>query len=292
MRQPIYDARVTEPVSVVIPNRDGGPFLARCLAAVFAAEGVGEVIVVDDGSADGSDAAAAAEGARVLRSPARGFAAAVNQGVAESRGEALLLLNSDAFVRRDTVRLLAEALRGDSRLGLCSAALEREDGARARTFGRLLTLPSALRLALSLPPPPPAEGSGVQRVEFVPLACALVRRAAWDAVGGLDQRYRFYFEDVDLCWRLSVAGWGVAVHWDATAVHLEGGSSRARDPRAWFPQFHESRLRYLRKRYPRAWLGYAALWIPSALLHAAAWVARGDRGWARAYLRSAFAGLR
>lgn len=279
-------------VSVVIPNRDGGGLLERCLDALEQAEGVDELTVVDDGSSDGSDARAQQRGVRVLGSPGSGFAAAVNHGVAATSGELVLLLNSDAFVRRDTVRLLTKALAANSSLGLCAAALEHDDGSRARTFGRTLTLAVALRLALSLPPAPPAEGSGVHPVEFVPLACALVRRRAWEEVGGLDDRYRFYFEDVDLCWRLASVRWGVAVHWDAVAVHAEGGSSRARDPVAWFPQFHDSRLRYLRKRYPRAWYAYLALWLPSALAHALAWIARGDRGWATAYVRSALAGLR
>jgi GT2 family glycosyltransferase len=278
-------------VEVVVPNRNGAAVLPRCLDHLAAA-GIRDVVVVDDGSTDGSPEHAAARGTRVLRSPGRGFAAAVNYGVREARAALVLVLNSDAFVRPETPALLARALERNPRLGLCAAALEDDRGEDARTFGHDITLIHALRNAISVPVAPPAEGHGLQQVEFVPLACVLVRREAWQAVGGLDERYRFYFEDYDLCWRLRAAGYRLAVRWDARAVHLEGGSSRALGPHPWFRQFHESRLRYLRKRYPIGWLLYLAFWVPSALAHALLWLARGDPAWAAAYARSALSGLR
>ena len=281
--------------SVVIPNRDGGELLGRCLDAVASARGIGEVVVVDDGSRDGSSAEAATRaGVRVERSPGRGFAAAANHGVASTRGDLVLLLNSDAFVARDTVELLAVPFAERPRLALCGAALVHEDGSRAKTRDRSLTLGRALREAVSLHLDPLSEGSGFERVEFVPLACALVRRLAWHDVGGLDERYRFYYEDHDLCWRLAGEGWEIGVRWDVTAVHIEGGSSRAHDPAGSFRRYHVSRLAYLRKRYPAAWPLYLGVWAPSAAVHSLAWVgraaARRDRrglAWASAYARSA-----
>jgi N-acetylglucosaminyl-diphospho-decaprenol L-rhamnosyltransferase len=282
-------------VSVVIPNRDGGGLLRRCLDAVECARAVGEVVVVDDGSSDGSvEEAAAREGVRVERCHARGFAAAANQGMAATAGELVLMLNSDAFVKTDTVELLASRFAEQPRLALCGAALVHEDGTRAKTRDRSLTLTRAVREALSLHLDPLPEGSGLQRVEFVPLACAVVRRRAWDEVGGLDERYRFYFEDHDLCWRLIRQHWEIGVRWDATAVHVEGGSSRAHDPAGWFRRYHVSRLAYLRKRYPASWPLYLAVWAPSAAVHSAAWIMRAagrrDRrglAWASAYARAA-----
>lgn len=279
-------------IAAVVPNRNGAGVLERCLDALAAAEGVNEVVVVDDGSTDGSGKRAAERpGISVLPSPGSGFAAAVNAGAAATQAEHLLILNSDCFVEPDTASRLAAALERDASLGLCAAALVREDGSRAKTFDRQVTMVRALREAVSLHLPALPEGSGVATVPFVPLACALVSRRAWESIGGLDSRYRFYFEDHDLCWRLTRAGWKIAVDWEARAVHVEGGSSKAGDPQRWFSQFHESRMRYLRKRYPRLWLVYAVLWVPSALAHAAAWLVRGDRAWTRAYARSAFAGL-
>jgi N-acetylglucosaminyl-diphospho-decaprenol L-rhamnosyltransferase len=278
-------------ISAVVPNLDGAGVLPRCLEHLAAA-GVTDVVVVDDGSTDGSDEDAAARGARVLRSSGRGFSAAVNHGVAATHSASILILNSDAFVQPETPALLASALDGDPGVGAVAAALEDDRGRRTSTFGRDFTLVHALRNAVSLPPPLPAERGSIQEAAFFPLACVLVRREAWEAVRGLDERYRFYFEDHDLCWRLRRAGWRLAVRWDARAVHLEGGSSRARGPHPWFRQFHESRLLYLRKRYPVGWPLYLAVWVPSALAHAVLWLARGDRAWAAAYVRSAVAGIR
>jgi N-acetylglucosaminyl-diphospho-decaprenol L-rhamnosyltransferase len=283
-------------VSVVVPNRDGAGLVGRCVTAARGS-GVSDVVVVDDGSTDASPDEAAEAGARVLRSPGRGFSAAVNHGVAASSGRFALVLNSDCFLAPGAAALLAGALEDDPRLGLCGAALDEADGSPSRSHGHLLTLPLALRQVVGAraPAPPQQRGAGVERVSFVPLACALARRDAWDAIGGLDERYPFYFEDHDVCWRLQAGGWAIGVCWEARALHVGGGSSARRDPQRWFRQYHESRALYLRKRYPRAWALYAAAWIPSALVHAAVWRVRRTpdaRAWARAYISSTFAGLR
>jgi GT2 family glycosyltransferase len=286
----------------VIPNRDGGALLERCLGALAAAEGVDDVVVVDDGSSDGSDARAAELGARVLRSPGRGFSAAVNHGVAQTGTDYALLLNSDAFVDPPTPRLLAEALDGDTRLALVGAGLRDEQGRRAKSRGDVLTLRRAVEIGLGLPGRQPPERPGIQEVTFVPLACALVRRSDYDEVGELDEGYVFYFEDHDLCWRLARAGRRLAVRWDAGAVHVGGGSSSASDPARWLPRFQTSRMRYLRKRYGRRAAVFPPLWAANSGAHAAFWLgreagarARRDpvetaraRRWATAYLRSVF----
>ena len=283
-------------IAVVVPNRNGAGLVGRCVEAAAAA-GADEIVVVDDGSDDSSPAEAAAAGAVVVHSGGRGFAAAVNRGVAETRAHAVLLLNSDCFLDPDALEQLGAAVEADPRIALCGAGMREPDGARAKSHGALVTLPVAILSALTGRGgrSPAALGHGIQRVPFVPLACALARRTAWDAVGGLDERYVFYFEDHDICWRLRRAGFEIAVCWDAAALHVGGGSSSARDPQRWFRQYHASRALYLRKRYPRAWPLYAAVWVPSAVLHAALWVARSRnasaRRWACAYLSSAFAGL-
>ena len=108
-----------------------------------------------------------------------------------------------------------------------------------------LTLGLAILTALSLNPFDPESPlvTGVEEVEFVPLACATVRRAAWDEAAGLDERFFFYFEDQDLCRRLRSLGWRIAVDWDAVAVHVGGGSSATRDEQRWFLEYVRSRAR-------------------------------------------------
>lgn len=290
-------------VSAVIPHRNSGELLARCVDALEAARGVDEVVVADEGSTDGSaERVAGRPLVRVLQSPGRGFAAAANAGIAAARGERLLLMNSDAFVRPDTVERLARRLDEDERLALCGAALMDENGERAKTHSFLFTLRRALLDAVGVAPPLRQEGSGLQQVEAVFPTCALARREAVEEVGGFDERFLFYYEDQDLCRRLALAGWRQAVDWDAEAVHVGGGSTSSRAPQRWFSQYHASRLVYLRKHYPRGWRLYAALWALKASVHVLAWSVRAvasrmrsdaqgaelAREWAAAFGRTVF----
>jgi hypothetical protein len=272
--------------------------------ALAAALGVDEVVVADEGSTDGSaDAVAGRSLVRVVQSPGRGFAVAANAGIAAARGDRLLLVNSDAFVRADTVESLARRLDEDPRLALCGSALVDETGARAKTHSYGFTLGRALLDALGVRPPLRQEGRGLEPVEAVFPTCALARREAVEEVGGFDERFLFYYEDQDLCRRLALAGWRQAVDWDAEAVHVGGGSTSGRAPQRWFRQYHASRLVYLRKHYPRGWRLYAALWALKASVHALAWSVRAvvagrlrsdaqgaelAREWAEAFGRTVF----
>jgi len=255
-----------ERVAAVIPNLNGAGFVGTCVEAARRA-GVDEVVVVDDGSSDASPAEAEAAGARVVRSRGRGFATAVAAGFAETAQPYVLVLNSDCFVDEDAVRRLADALDSERELALVGAGLRTPDGAPAKSHGVLVELSGAIRALLT-----GHSGrriarldSGVQHCEFVPLACVLARRAAWDSVGGIDTGYVFYFEDYDLCWRVGRAGWRIAVCWDAGAVHVGGASSSA-DGQPWLRQYYASLARYLRKRYPASWIAFPAVWLPYAVV--------------------------
>ena len=273
--------------AVVVPNLNGEGIVGRCVTAALAA-GAAEVVVVDDGSADESPGEAAQAGARLLRSPGRGFAAAVNAGVAATEADYVLVLNSDCFLEPSALDALGSALSARPAVTICGARLVNANGAPAKSYGAAITLRTALGTALTGrgAKVPPAAGNGIQVVPFVPLACALIRRAAWDAVGGLDERFFFYFEDHDLCWRFSRTGGQVAICWEARALHVGGASSSARDPQGWLRQYHESQARYLRKRYRRAWLLYAVVFVPTAVARSIAWLVRGRPRWASAWLRS------
>lgn len=288
-------------VSAVIPTRDAAHVLGRCLEALAGAPEVDETIVVDDGSTDVTREIALEHGARILDGPGLGFDAAVNLGVAAARNDLVLLLNSDAFVRPDTVGRLMDWLARDDRLALCGPALVEGDGEPSKTHSLILTLPRALADAMGLRFRVPRAGTGLELVEAVWPTCALARRTALQDVGGMDERFLFYYGDMDLSRRLAAAGWRQAVDWDAKAMHLAGESTSRHDGPRWFESFHSARLDYLRKHYPRGWRLYAAIWALRAILHGAAWMpraalrlARGDRAgastalaWARAFFRTA-----
>lgn len=80
-------------------------------------------------------------------------------------------------------------------------------------------------------------------------ACMVIRRSAFEAVGGFDEAYFMFFEDTDLCRRLNPAGAG-CVYVPAAVVHHEEGHARARHPRRMLREHHRSAFRYLRRRYP------------------------------------------
>ena len=130
--------------------------------------------------------------------------------------------------------------------------------------------------------------------------CALARRDAFEEVGGFDERFVFYYEDLDFSLRLARAGWQQAIDWDAEAVHVGGGSTSNGEPQRWFAQYHRSRLLYMQKHYPRGWRVYAVLWAGKASVHVGTWTGRayidrlrsdGDgealaREWAQAFRAS------
>ena len=279
---------------MVIPNKNGADMIGRCVEAAARA-GATELIVVDDGSTDSSPAEAESIGAVVLRSPGRGFAAAVNEGVRAATADVVLILNSDCFLEQDALEHLTAALAHDEELGVCAAALLELDGSVSKSHTPGLTPWLAIRVLLSLNPLTERQsGKGLEEVDTVPLACAAIRRSTWDEVDGLDERFFFYFEDQDICRRLHLAGRTVAVCWEAKAVHVGGASSVTRDEQRWFLEYVRSRTRYLRKHFTFGWLAFAAVWVPVALAQTAIWALRtrpGSGAWARAWLRAIRVGI-
>lgn len=291
-------------VSVIIPTYNSAEILDRCLDALAGAEGVAETIVLDGGSTDGSDERAASRaGVRVLKLPGTGFQDRLNRGMGEARSEYGLLLNSDAFVDPQTPLTLARRLDENPQLGAVGASLRYDDGrpqksgGSYKTIGRLSLKALGVPMPGRAPTPESASVAGATAVTWLPYCCAALRRRAWQQVGGFDERYDFYFEDVDFSRALVEAGWELEVLWPATSVHLGGGSTRSRDPSGWFLRYHRNAAIYLRKWNPRSWRLYAGIWRLRALASAGLWRvrslhrrlrndgqgARAARAWARAF---------
>jgi GT2 family glycosyltransferase len=230
-------------LSVVVPTHDTREITLRCLGALapWMAEGA-EVVLVDDGSRDGTGDAVSERfpGVRVLRaSVARGFTASANEGLAAARGELLLLLNSDTEVEAATLPRLFAAFAADNRLGAAGAVLTNPDGSPQWSGGAepthpwLFVLASGLGGVLAGLPfyrrlrPIDAEVRGP--VDWVTGAAMAIRREAWEAVGPMDDRYRFYAQDLDFCLSLRDAGFRVAIAPGFRVMHLGGATIGQRE---------------------------------------------------------------
>ena len=222
-------------VSAVVVNYESGPHLARCVTDLAFGDAL-ELVVVDNGSSDGSVADARREVAALeVVTPGRnlGYGAAVNRGVAATTGPYVLVCNPDLEVPPAAVGALAAALDADPGLALVGPLVRTPEGDRypsARRFPSMVDAAGHALLGLFAPDNPftrryqrtelDATTAGVQPADWVSGACFLVRRRAFEAVGGFDESYFMYAEDVDLCWRLGRVGWRVAYAPIAEVTHL------------------------------------------------------------------------
>jgi N-acetylglucosaminyl-diphospho-decaprenol L-rhamnosyltransferase len=243
-------------VAAVIVNYNSGALLLGCVRSVRA-DGVADIVVVDNGSTDGSlDALAAADvPARVLRMARNlGYGSAANRGVAATTSTYVLVMNADTVVEPGMVKGLVAALEADPHLGVIGPRLDNSDGTLYPSVREFPKLGDAIGHAflVDLMPNNPFtrryrmldwDHREARRVGWVSGACFLARRQAFDAVGGFDEAYFMYLEDVDLCWRLSRAGWAAAYEPSAGVMHVQGVST-ARAPYRMVLAHHRSMVRF------------------------------------------------
>lgn len=252
-------------------NYDAGGALAECVASLRR-EGAAEIVVVDNDSTDDSLSRLAASDPDVdVVSPGRnlGYGGGANFGARRVGGELLLVCNPDVALGPGALDALESRLAADPSLGLVGPALVAPDGTACRSGGAFPTIGrSSLQALLGALAPESAYSrryraenralgeSGV--LDWVTGACFLVRRQAFDAVGGFDERYFMYVEEVDLCWRLAKAGWRTGYEASAVVVHLSGVSTSSRPYRMALAH-HRSLWRFAR----RTATGPARLLLPA-----------------------------
>jgi N-acetylglucosaminyl-diphospho-decaprenol L-rhamnosyltransferase len=257
-----------EPIlSVVVVSWNTADLLEACLRSCLTQQGLDpEIVVVDNASDDDSVARARgfAPAVRVLANRHNpGFASANNQGIRECRGRYVALLNPDTVVPPGTFAALAGFLDARPRAGACGPRLTNPDGTpQAFSHGDDPTPGYLLRRAANrvLHRRPMHDwGPGEpRRVDWVAGTCLVVRRAALEQVGLLDEKFFMYFEDNDWCLRFRRHGWEVWFDPSVEIVHL-GGQSFRRNPKV--VGVYDRSLRYFyRKHYGpahRLWLRLA-----------------------------------
>jgi len=216
-----------------VPVRDRWDLTAACFERLRAQTTRHDVVVVDNGSSDGTPGRvrAAFPDARVVELGANlGFSAACNAGVRAGSNEIVVLLNNDVECPPDFLERLVAPFSGDERLGSVAALLLTRADGRIESFGLAVdpTLAGYPRLRGFVA----GEAQSTQPLLAGPSGAAgAYRRQAWDDVGGLDERVAFYGEDVDLALRLRTGRWSTAAAPDAVAIHA--GSASAVERSAW-----------------------------------------------------------
>jgi N-acetylglucosaminyl-diphospho-decaprenol L-rhamnosyltransferase len=242
---------VSSDVVAVIVDFHAGQALSDCVDSLHA-NGVGDIIVVENGEA-GSTMPALSGRRVVLVEPNMnlGYGRGVNRGVAAApRRTYLLISNPDVIVHEGAVEVLVKYLDSHPLIAIVGPQILRPDGSvypSQRVFPNfwLAGLHAILAPLWANNPAsrryrsPRADGT----VDWVSGAFFLVRRESFEAVGGFDERYFMFAEDMALCWQLREHGYGVAANGDASVTHIEG-LSRARASREMLVAHHRSALRF------------------------------------------------
>jgi N-acetylglucosaminyl-diphospho-decaprenol L-rhamnosyltransferase len=240
-------------VSVVVVTYNALPLLERSLESVRGHE----TIVVDHGSSDGTVDFVRERfpDARVIEQENLGFGAGNNTGMRAAAGDYFLLLNADAWVLGDGIERLVEFAEANPDAAVVGPKLLNPDGTLQRS---VRGYPSTWRIAteyLFLRKLAPRSrlfnafyGAGfdhesVREAEFLGGACLLVRRAAFERVGGFDEDFFMMSEEVDWCYRFRQAGWKVLFYPGADVVHVLTSSANP----AMFRHLVRGHLRFLAK---------------------------------------------
>ncbi len=234
-------------ISIVIVNYNVRDFLNNALVSVFKAlEGLeGEVFVVDNASDDGSSALVRQSFPQVhliANTVNVGFAKANNQALTVSTGKYLMLLNPDTVVQEDTFHTLINFFEANHDVGMAGCKILNPDGSFQLPCRRSFPTPwvaftkiSGLssmfgstklfgRYNLTYLNP-----DDTYEVDAVSGSCMMIRRDVYESIGGLDESFFMYGEDLDWCYRVQKAGWRVFYVADTKIIHYKGESTRRSD---------------------------------------------------------------
>ncbi len=247
---------MSETPDVVVVTYNSAEHIGACIDS-FRADGFGRIIVVDNASADATAAIAraAGEGVEILETGANlGFAAAVNRGMALASSDYVAVANPDVVVCPGARKALSDLLDAHPDVGAVGPRIETVDGdvyPSVRRFPDLLTAVGHAALGFVRP-----DNRFSRRyrmtdwshdqpavVDWISGTFMLLRRDRFVAIGGFDEQYFMYVEDVDLCWRLRQAGDRVAFEPAARVIHTIGGSSE-HTPYRMIVEHHRSLYRF------------------------------------------------
>jgi N-acetylglucosaminyl-diphospho-decaprenol L-rhamnosyltransferase len=261
--------------AAVVVNYESGALLTECVEALRADDSAGpvEIVVVDNGSTDGSaaDLRQRCPDVTVMDPHANlGYARAANLGIAATRAPVVLVCNPDTWIAPGSARAVLDAFAADADVAVVGPHIVNPDGS---TYPSARTAPGtgvAIGHALLGAVAPQnrftrayrqtdADPDRARDVDWVSGAALWFRRVALDHVGGWDERYFMFLEDVDVCRSIKVAGGGIRYEPGATVTHVVG-ASRRRAPVRSVLDHHRAAYRYLDKW----WTGPRRMALPAA----------------------------
>ncbi|MBI4563250.1 MAG: glycosyltransferase family 2 protein [Planctomycetes bacterium] len=271
-------------VSVIMVTLNGKDMTLECLKSVPpSAKGLAvEVLVVDNGSTDGTPAAVAAAfpNVRIIENGSnRGYAAAANQGMREASGRTFVLLNNDARLPEGGLAALVHFLRAHPETAVAGPQLIHEDGRLQHSFDTEPCLATELLnkslLRRCLPGSFPSKLQARTQpfdVASVVGACMAVRREAAERLGLFDEGYFYLYEETDFCRRARGSGWGVKCHPAIRVVHLQGRTRHNVRIPAKIEQAR-SRFLYFRRHHPVQYAILRAVYPFKSFLESVGWLA-------------------
>jgi N-acetylglucosaminyl-diphospho-decaprenol L-rhamnosyltransferase len=253
--------------TAVVVNYEYGPMLLTAVESLQAdtSAGTPEVVVVDNGSSDGSVARLRVARPDVLVvDPGRnlGYAGGANAGIAHASASVVAVCNADLVVRPGTAAALMERLARDPSIGAVGPMVLDGAGAVYPSARLQPSVGDAIGHALLGTWRPgnrftrryherDADPSAARDVDWVSGAAVWLRRTALESVEGWDDGYFMYVEDVDLCWRLRRAGWRVVYEPGGCVTHVQGVATATR-PLRMIVEHHRSWYRFASKRWTGA----------------------------------------
>ncbi len=259
-------------IGAVIVNHNAGASLSACVESLHGA-GLRQIVIIDNDSTDDSLAIVAQihpEVTVVSTGKNPGYGSAVNHGRQLLSTEFLFICNPDLEVDERAPGYLVSDLLADPQLAIVGPEIQEISGAiypSSRAFPRITDAFGHAMLAMFWPSnrfsrryrreevdPHVEVGSRDDRellapplpVDWVSGAAMMARTSAFDQVSGFDEGYFMYVEDLDLCWRLHAAGWGIGYEPRARVVH-QGGLSSRRHPYRMLRAHHASTWRFARR---------------------------------------------
>ncbi|HEV2069221.1 MAG TPA: glycosyltransferase family 2 protein, partial [Acidimicrobiales bacterium] len=225
-------------VAAVIVSYNVADLVLECIASLRK-DGIERIVVVDNASVDDSVKAVRRHEpeVEVLALPRNlGYGAAANRGVSRTTAPYVTIMNPDVVVGPGSTKALVDALEADPGLAVVGPRVETPDGElypSARTFPDLADAAGHAFFHFVWPANPFSrryrmldwDHAAATDVDWVAGNHFLARRRAWDEVGGFDEDYFMYMEDVDLCWRLRRAGWRTGYEPTARVTHAIGRST-------------------------------------------------------------------